>query len=285
MYFKKEFKEKSLSFVEVRNHDNTSWLKVAPERGGIITNLGLNGKELFFMNESTLFDKEKNIRGGNPILFPICGQLTNGQYEWNQSVYKMKNHGFARNLPWEVVNIHTDSEEASITIKLESNPDTLISYPFEFTLIFSYVLRDNQLMIKQEYQNNSKQVMPMYAGFHPYFKSSNKRLNVETDASDYQDDNDKTIKKFDKVITINQKESYTLSTKTGNFRFHLDEPNEEVTIAYGNDFPYIVLWSEEGQNFVCVEPWMAKTDEFNKKDELVMIQPEASLLTSITISV
>jgi galactose mutarotase-like enzyme len=285
MYIKKETKEKGLSFVEVRNHDNTSWLKVAPERGGIITNLGLNSKELFFMNESTLFDKEKNIRGGNPILFPICGQLTNGQYEWNEKVYKMKNHGFARNLPWEVVNINTDSKEASITIKLESNPDTLISYPFEFTLIFTYVLRDNQLMIKQEYQNQSKQVMPMYPGFHPYFNSSNKRLRVETDASEYQDDNDKTIKKFDKVISINQKESYTLSTKISNFRFHLDELNEEVTIAYGNDFPYIVLWSEEGQNFVCVEPWMAKTDEFNKKDELVMIQPEASLLTSITISV
>jgi len=77
----------------LQSDDKTSWLKVIPERGGIITSLGLQSKELLFLNETTLHDKQKNIRGGIPILFPISGQLTNGQYEWNGTVFKMRNHG------------------------------------------------------------------------------------------------------------------------------------------------------------------------------------------------
>ncbi|WP_243450016.1 aldose epimerase [Neobacillus terrae] len=279
MYIQREFKEGNLTFIEMRNEDNTSWLRVVPERGGIITSLGLKGKELLFLNEATLFDKQKNIRGGIPILFPISGQLTDGQYEWNGTVYKMKNHGFARDLPWEVVDINTGSNEASITLKLESTKETYTSYPFEFSLIFKYILQENKLTIEQDYQNESNEDMPIYAGFHPYFKSATKELKIETDATEYLDYNDMEYKKFDKVIPINQKESFTLKTNSGTVQFFEDP----VTITYGSDFPYVVLWSEEGQDFVCVEPWMAKTDELNRKEELTMARPNESLHTAISI--
>lgn len=285
MYLQKEYKEGDLSFIELRNEANTSWLKVVPERGGIITSLGLQGKELLFLNEVTLHDKQKNIRGGIPILFPISGQLENGQYEWNGTTYKMKNHGFARDLPWKIIDINTELNEASITMKLESNNETLTSYPFQFSLIFKYILHDNKLTIEQEYQNHSKEEMPIYAGFHPYFKSTTKQWKIDTDATEYLDYNDMEFKKFDEVISIDQKESYALKTKTGAFQFFLDDINSTVKLTYGADFPYVVLWSEEGQDFVCVEPWMAKTDELNRKEELTKIRPNESLHTSIAFSI
>jgi galactose mutarotase-like enzyme len=285
MYTQKEYKEGDLTFIELRNNANTSWLKVVPERGGIITSLGLQGKELLFLNEVTLYDKQKNIRGGIPILFPISGQLKNGEYEWNGTTYKMKNHGFARDLPWQIVDMNTGENEASITLKLESNNETLTSFPFRFSLIFKYILREDQLTIQQEYQNLSNEGMPIYAGFHPYFNSTTKNLEIETDATEYLDYNDMESKKFNKVIPINQKESYALKTGTGTFQFFLDQIDRTVTLTYGSDFPYIVLWSEEGQNFVCVEPWMAKTEELNRKEELILVSPEDSLHTSLSISI
>jgi galactose mutarotase-like enzyme len=283
MYIKKEYKEKELTLIEVRNHN--SWLKVVPERGGIITGLGLKENELLFLNETTLHDKSKNIRGGIPILFPISGKLANGEYEWEGTTYKMKNHGFARDLPWQVIDIHTGEKEASITLKLDSNNETLSSYPFQFSLIFKYILQEDKLTIEQEYHNRSDENMPIYAGFHPYFKSSNKNLKVETDAAEYQDYNDMKFKKFNEVISIDQKESYTLKTSTEFFRFFLEDINSWVTMNYGPEFPYMVLWSEEGQNFVCVEPWMAKTDELNRKEELKIIGPDQTMQTSIHISI
>ncbi|WML49026.1 aldose epimerase [Neobacillus sp. PS3-34] len=285
MYIQEEYKEGNLTFIELRNKANSSWLKVVPERGGIITNLGLQGKELLFLNEATLHDKQKNIRGGIPILFPISGQLENGEYEWNGTTYKMKNHGFARDLPWQVKDIKTGSDEASITMKLESNSETLTSYPFQFTLIFKYILHNNKLTIEQEYQNHSKEEMPIYAGFHPYFKTTTKQLKIDTDATEYLDYNDMEFKKFSKVIDIDQKESYALKTKTGAFQFFLDDIGSSINLTYNPDFPYVVLWSEEGKDFVCVEPWMAKTDELNRKEELTRISPNESLQTSIAISI
>ncbi|MBO1512978.1 aldose epimerase family protein [Metabacillus bambusae] len=285
MYKMKEYKEGKLTFIELRNESNSSWLKVVPERGGIITRLGIRGEELLFINEETLHNVEKNIRGGIPILFPISGQLTNGQYEWDGKTYTMKNHGFARDLPWEVVEINTYEEEALIKIKLESNDETKTVYPFEFELVFTYILRENELIIDQTYQNKSTKEMPIYAGFHPYFKTANKQLKIDTDASDYLDYNDMQNKRIEGVISIDQKESYLLKSGTRSIRFSLEEIDKLVTINYGKEFPYIVLWSEEGQGFVCVEPWMAKTDELNKKDELTMIHPGKGIHTKVSISI
>ena len=283
MYIQKEYKEGNLTFIELRNEANSSWLKVVPERGGIITSLGLGRKELLFLNETTLHDKQKNIRGGIPILFPISGQLTNGEYDWNEKTYKMKNHGFARDLPWEVMDINTGEKEASITLKLESNNETLTPYPFQFSLIFKYILDEHKLTIEQVYENKSNEEMPIYAGFHPYFKSTSKDLKIETDASEYLDYNDMESKPFNNMVSINQKESYAFKSGTGSVQFFLED--DAITLTNGSDFPYIVLWSEDGQNFVCVEPWMAKTDELNRKEELTMIHPNQSHHTSISISI
>ena len=284
MYTKKEYKEKQLTVIELRNENKTSWLKVVPERGGIITSLGIQGEELLFLNEETLHNETKNIRGGIPILFPISGQLTNGQYDWNGKTYSMKNHGFARDLPWEVIEC-TAAEEGIIQLRLTSNEETLAVYPFEFELIYTYILRENELVIEQEYKNNSEDEMPIYPGFHPYFKTANKQLKITTDADVYLDYNDMETKKLEDVMTIDQVESYVLKSQTNAFRFQLEEIGKQITMKYANEFPYIVLWSEEGQEFVCVEPWMAKTNEMNRKQELTLIKPGKILQTNVSISI
>ncbi|NHM31678.1 hypothetical protein [Neobacillus terrae] len=76
-------------------------------------------------------------------------------------------------------------------------------------------------------------------------------------------------------------EFFTLKTSSGAVQFFEDP----ITITYGSDFPYVVLWSEEGQDFVCVEPWIAKNDALNSKEELRMIKPKESLNTTISISI
>jgi len=287
MYQLKVSKEKELSVYELYNETLGSWLRVAPDRGGIITSFGVENDEILFLNKETLYDPKKNIRGGIPILFPISGQLENGEYEWNGKVYKMKNHGVARNQPWEVIDTDLNETKATVTLRLVSNEDTMKEYPFQFEVIFSYTITKNELSIDQVYRNASDGSMPIYAGFHPYFKTSSKDLTYQTDTKSYLDYNTMEVNSFNHSLDLtNKKESLVLlDSMKKEISFELPELRKNVTMRYGDEFKYIVLWTEAEQEFICVEPWMAMTDELNRKEELVMVEPGKSLHTSLVISV
>ena len=55
--------------------DKNNYIKFCPERGGVITNWVSDGNEILYFDETRFMDKTKSIRGGIPILFPICGNL------------------------------------------------------------------------------------------------------------------------------------------------------------------------------------------------------------------
>lgn len=284
MYNVKIIEDQKYQVYMLEDTETNSWIKVAPERGGIIFSYGVNGDELFYLNEETFYDTEKNIRGGNPILFPISGQLTGGAYEWNGKTYIMKNHGFARDASWQVLKSDTDNR-AALTLKLTSNEQTKDSYPFDFEVIFIYVLEKGKLTIQQEYHNKGSESMPIYPGFHPYFKMNEKNLSYYTDATKYYDYNDNEVKEFIGTVDItNLKESVVfLDAKQTNISFPIGE--KRIKLEYGKEFKYIVLWTESGKEFICVEPWMALTDEFNRKEELVMINGQDTLKTEFSIKI
>lgn len=284
-YQVKQYSDEQYKVYELTN--GQSWIKVIPERGGIITGFGAQGEELLFLNKKTLYDESANIRGGNPILFPISGQLENGEYEWEGETYRMKNHGVARNHPWEVIETQASDQEASITIRLKSNQETKIEYPFDFEVLFTYRLTENQVTIDQEYTNQSSAPMPIYAGFHPYFKTSEKNLTYKSDATKYYDMNDGQIQEFTGSLDLSDKKEalFLLEANKKQIAFELPGLQKTVVMKYGQEFKYVVIWTEKGSDFICVEPWMARTYALNRKEELTLIQPGESLKTYMSIGV
>lgn len=274
------------TLYELTEESTQSRILVCPERGGIVIGCQLNGLELFYLDKSTFEHPTANIRGGNPILFPICGQLEQQAYEWNGQTYAMANHGVARTAVWEVVGTGIDGE-ASITIRLRSNEDTLRSYPFEFELLFTYALQNGELHTRQTYKNLSGAgAMPFYAGFHPYFAiDSDKKMAYDIDATRYLDYNDNEEKPFNGVIDLEGLvESVTLlDVKTSKISFPVLQ-GAKVSLTYDDCFKYMVLWSVKDRPFVCVEPWMAMTGELNRQEELVMLQAGEELHANLTIS-
>ncbi|MDP4083149.1 MAG: aldose epimerase [Bacillota bacterium] len=287
MYELKKYKEFTYDIYEIIDNEKGSWLKVVPERGGIIIGFGVNGEEILFLNQETLANPEKNIRGGIPILFPISGQLENGEYEWKGTTYQMKNHGVARNDPWDVIETKAEDAKASMTLLYKSNHVTKKAFPFDFQLRFTYTLQGKTLTIGQEYQNKSQTDMPIYAGFHPYFQTTSKNIFYQTDAKTYLDYNDMVEKKIEGSLDLTEKkESFALIDAVKNeISFELPDRGKTITMTYGKEFTYIVLWTEKDRDFLCVEPWMAKTGELNRKEELVMIKPGETLTTFITMTV
>ena len=119
--------------------DANSEIEVVPERGGIITRWRQNGKEILYLDEARYQDPSKTVRGGVPILFPICGNLPNDTFEHQGNAYKLIQHGFGRHLSWKVIEQDV-SNCASITLAIASTPETLAVYPFEFEVSYTCLL-------------------------------------------------------------------------------------------------------------------------------------------------
>lgn len=284
MYKIETYEEKSFTMYQLSNVDDTCWLTVCPERGGIIIGYGVDGKEQLYLNKETLYDRKQNIRGGIPILFPISGQLETGKYDWEGTTFEMPNHGLARIHPWEVIDTTYDEEQASISVLFESSIGTKGIFPFDFEVVFTYTLKESQLFIHQSYRNLGKNDMPIYPGLHPYFKTNSKMLSLKSDATTYYDYNDGATKDFSgKIDMEGLKEAIVLENKHQQLDAQIDETDLHMETA--TEFRYTVLWTEKDKNFICIEPWTAKTGELNRKKELIMIESNDSLETWVSFQV
>ncbi|MEH6995529.1 hypothetical protein V7075_23005 [Neobacillus drentensis] len=137
-----------------------------------------------------------------------------------------------------------------------------------------------------EYKNQSDKEMPIYPGFHPYFRTAQKNIANETDAKTYLDYNDMKVKLVSQGLDLtDKKESLVLlDARNKEISFELPEIKKKIHMTYGEEFKYVYLWTEKDQEFICVEPWMAMTNELIRKKELVFVKPNETLKTELTIS-
>ncbi|HEY9741981.1 MAG TPA: aldose epimerase [Coleofasciculaceae cyanobacterium] len=260
------------------DQDAQSRLEVVPERGGIITSWNLQNQDILYLDAERFSDPSLSVRGGIPILFPICGNLPDNTYTYNGKQYILKQHGFARDLPWEVTDRVTN-ELVSLTLVLSSNDQTRAVYPFEFQLAFTYQLKGNTLEIQQRYTNHSSEPMPFSTGLHPYFFTSDKsQLEFEIPASEYQDQITKEVHPFlgsfdlsrDEIdVAFGQlNEKSTSATDTGR--------QVKITLSYSDLYATVVFWTVKGKDYYCLEPWSAPRNALNTGEHLTELAPGAS---------
>jgi galactose mutarotase-like enzyme len=254
-------------------------LKVVPERGGIISQWQVQGQEILYLDAQRFQDPNLSVRGGIPILFPICGNLPNDQYHLDGQVYSLKQHGFARNLAWQVLEQSTDGA-ASLTLGLRSTPETLALYPFVFELRFTYQLRGNSLRIHQQYTNQSPQVMPFATGFHPYFQVADKRqLQLEIPAQAYQDQQTKTNHPYQGDFDWQRQEmdfAFTpIRQLTTGFRDLAR--GLQIRLDFSEHFSTLVFWTLKDKDYICLEPWSAPRNALNTGEQLTHLAPYSTL--------
>src|ERR1700722_1244954 len=174
-----------LETLRLEDESTGSFVLLAPARGGMVTRFVAGAEPVLFLDETTLADPGKSVRGGIPILFPIAGKLPGDRYEVGGRTFPMKQHGFARDLPWAVLDEST-TDGASGTPGLEPPHATRAPYPFEFALRYTYRLRGGVLSIEQRFENRGDTPMPLHPGLHPYFRvpdASKSGVRIDTDAT------------------------------------------------------------------------------------------------------
>jgi galactose mutarotase-like enzyme len=264
-----------------------SLLEVVPERGGIITSWRIQGQEILYLDAERFTKPDLSVRGGIPILFPICGNLPDNTYTYKDQQYTLKQHGFARDLPWEVTDQGTQGK-VSLTLVLNSNDSSRAVYPFDFQLTFTYQLKGNTLEIQQRYTNHSTEPMPFSTGLHPYFWTPNKtQLQFKIPASHYLDQRTHTTHSFTNSFDLSSDEidvafrplSSHLTTVTDSGR------RCQLVLSYDNTYSTLVFWTVKGKDFYCLEPWSAPRNALNTGENLTHLQPGASLETVVRMTV
>jgi galactose mutarotase-like enzyme len=230
-----------------------------------------NGLEYLWQADPVVWNRHA------PVLFPIVGKLRNDEYEWQGQMYRLPQHGFARDHHFEIHSKQADS----LTLTLMANQDTLALYPFRFELRITHALEANRLEVKYEVINQGEGPMPFSIGAHPGFACP---LRPDETFEDYylEFDQPETLSRhllenglfngrteplllhektlplhpelFEKdaiVVTGYRSESLTLKSRKGPHQLKVNFPG----------FPWLGIWTKNAKSpFVCIEPWYGHAD-------------------------
>ncbi|MEY3554805.1 MAG: aldose epimerase [Microcystis aeruginosa LL13-03] len=262
----------------LKDEEADAYLEVVPARGGIITRWQICGEDILYLDRERFKEPNLSVRGGVPILFPICGNLPDNTYQHQGRNYSLKQHGFARDLPWQVSKQSTETA-ASLTLELNSNPATRQVYPFDFQLIFTYQLQGNSLKIHQKVINLSPEKMPFSIGFHPYFQVTDKtRLSFDIPSSQYLDQRSKTLHSYSGHFDFNLEEIDAAFPQITRHQSSFSDSYHQRQIILGYDDLYttIVFWTLKDKNYICLEPWSAPRNALNTGEQLTYLEPQSS---------
>jgi len=242
-----------------------------------------------------------------PILFPVVGRLRDDRYIHNEQTFFMSQHGFARDLEFELLS----SNPNGARLLLKADMSTRITYPFKFELFMTYSLKGNELIIDYEVHNKSKETMYFSLGSHPGF---NCPLLPEEKRSDYHLEFEKKenasihlleggLRSGEKKVFLKDQNLIPFSDSLFDqdaLIFHqlksesvsICKDNKKILTVKFKGFPWLGIWSKRAESpFVCIEPWhgVADTVDHNKhleqKEGIIKLNASAEWKTNYSIIV
>ncbi len=216
----------------------------------------------------------------SPILFPIVGTLKNNSYHYNNQIYYLPRHGFARDFEFKIIEQQSDK----VIFSLQESQETLKFFPFKFELQLIYSLNENELVVTYMVKNNNDAIMPYCIGGHPAFALkkpfSQYSLHFESDESllyysllsDLLTNNTNILSLQNKVLPL----TYSLFEKDAlvfkkmvSKQIQLLENHKPILNFKFNDFPNFGIWTKVGAPFVCLEPWLGYADTVNANGNIL----------------
>ena len=267
--------------------DGEAEAEVVPGRGGLVSRFRIGGRSVLTEDDEAVQGGGRNVRGGIPILFPTAGRLVADRYLADGAVRELRQHGFARDLPWRV-DVSGGGGPARLAMELVSTAETLRAFPWAFRLAFTVELSGRSLGIHQSYENRGATPMPLHAGFHPYFAVPDREkgsARVELPVARVWD------KVAGREIPLEEADLTAAEVSLGSVGGPRDFPQGPWEAAGGTvarlhapslgtveieaspELGHWVVWTLGGRDFICVEPWTAPADALNTEKGLIWIPP------------
>ncbi len=148
--------------------------KVSLYGGQVLSFKPTGHKDVLWLSDGAYYQAGKAIRGGIPLCWPWFGANDN-----ETSSQQAGNHGFARQLPWQVESIDADENGVTLVLVLKGkrqHPLWPNAYQLIQTLFFGKSFKQSLAM-----SNLSEKDAEYSAALHSYFAVSNPD-NVDIDA-------------------------------------------------------------------------------------------------------
>ena len=245
----------------------------------------------------------------SPVLFPIVGSLNNGSYRYGGKVYPMSQHGFARDMEFEL----RQQGEQELKFVLRATEETKAKYPFDFELELGYRLDENNLIVSWKVTNHDSRKMYFSIGGHPAFLCPIGGNGTQTDYRLSFDTNDNVTaavignggtlsartKEYDLKdgmmdITADLFDEDALIIENGQaHKVSLCNPAGQPYLTVSFDAPLFGLWSPAKKNapFVCIEPWYGRCDretfegDLSEREYGNMLAPSEEFYAEYTITI
>lgn len=230
--------------------------------GALVTSFEV-GEHKVFMPDQEYPDNGKR-RGGNPLLFPNAGPLT----EEDTGKLQLPQHGFARDREWTVEDYNPD--DRTMTLSLSTDDETRKQFPYDFELRTRITVAEGRLTQELEIVNNSEEEMPVAPGFHPYFNiPAEDKPNISTNIDGF----DPPSYDWKTPLVFDRQNPITLTINEGT-----------IEIQSSDEFRKALVWSEPERPQVCIEPWTGDVDAILHEEERVNIQPGESAYLKMSTS-
>lgn len=262
--------------------DQDSQVTIYPDRGGIVTQVAIAGQPQFYLDSERFQDPSLSVRGGIPILFPICGNLPDNEYSYEGKTYQLPQHGFGRTLPWQVIDQSTDGA-ASLTVQLVDTEATRAVYPFGFALSLTYRWHNKTLDIISNLTNTGDTPLPYSLGYHPYFVAAAKsQLSFDLPTQSY----------YDRARDLNSTEMWPWDVAEIDALLDPLSAPLDATVTGGTypmqmqasaAYKQLVFWTVKDKPFYCLEPWTGPRNALNTGTHLITVAPGATDITTVSI--
>lgn len=228
-------------------------------------------------NKEVLWNGDKKYWGRqSPILFPIVGRLKENKTLIEDKIYNINQHGFARDMDFDLISI----DKKSITYKLTSDEKSKEIYPYNFNLFISYTIIDEKVKVTWKVENIDSQEIYFSIGGHPAFNISSpenlidyyiefkcrknvNKINLEGPYyGEIEEIESLSILELNSGVFENDAIIYTnideISLKSSKEEFYIN-----VNIK---DFPLVGIWTPYYKDtnstapFICIEPWYGLAD-------------------------
>lgn len=243
-----------------------------------------------------------------PVLFPFVGRLKDDVYRVDEKEYHLGQHGFARDMIFEII----EQGEEFVTFSLIATEETLEKYPFRFELNISYQLNDTGIDTRWEVVNSDNQKIYFGIGGHPAFSVPLENgLAFEDYYFELTPAGEHTRIPFvPPFLALDKKYQENVwkialshelfhndalvyeTTGKNSIAIKSDKSSHSLTLSY-EDIPYVGLWSPYPAQapFVCIEPWWSHADtadvsgDFKEKPSIQTLEVGEKFNTSYMISV
>lgn len=231
-----------------------------------------------------------------PILFPIVGKTKDLKYRIDGQEYKLPAHGLARISEFDLI----EKTDNYIAFELKYSEESLKAYPYKFSLIIAYEIKDNCLKVMYEVENIDNKDIYFSIGGHPAFMCPiEKNESLEDCYLEFNKVESTPVSRVNKDVYLLRKTKEFFKNenilqpskelfKDGLLMFKNLKSNRVTIKSRKNKkslsvefdgFPYLCIWTlETGAPFLCIEPWFGHpeyedfTGEFKDREGTVLLK-------------